>query len=454
MLSIVRISNQPGMQVAYPKLFLWVGFAVLTLMIASSYWTAQTIEQAIRNSATTSGMNVSAGLANAAAESLIIKDYALLEAVARQTLANNNVLSVLVVNTSDKILLNLKRNSVGSEPKLVFSETKLDRPENHAEKPIYEDTENTLIFWYPINRGARIGWVRLEISKLESKNILSALSLNTLVALFVAFFVVLIFGIWKFRSYLFGIGLLNKDLFAKNIQKEREIISSHLMLMDVLGKMVAKRDSDTGLHNSRVTYIAIRIAEELKQEQGEMQALIAGSFLHDIGKVAIPDAILLKPSGFTEEEWITMKSHVFHGEQLVQNIGWLNIAYEVVAAHHEKWDGTGYPRGLREDSIPISARIFMIADVFDALCSERPYKKAFTYEESMKIIHKDANSHFDPYVVSVFSIISKDIYELLFKRSDVEVEKILKEKIDQFFFSDTKSTIDPLHKTENQSVQF
>lgn len=405
-------------------------------MIASSFWTARTIDQAVRNSATVSGVNISEGLSNAAAESLITKDYALLEAIARQTLANGNVSSVLIVNATDKILLNLKRDAVGSEPKLDFSDTKLDRPKTHFGKSLYENTQNSLIFWSPINRGIHVGWVRVEISKQESEKILSALSLNGLFALFLTLFVVLIFGIWKLRSYLFSVGFLNKELFSKNAQKEREIISSHLMLMDVLGKMVAKRDSDTGLHNSRVTYISIRIAEELEYEQDKMQSLIAGSFLHDIGKIAIPDAILLKPAGFTEEEWVIMKSHVFHGEQLVQNIGWLNIAYDVVAGHHEKWDGSGYPRELSGEDIPLSARIFMVADVFDALCSERPYKRAFTYEESMEIIHKGANSHFDPHVVAVFSAISKEIYDALFDSDERNVEKMLKEKIHQFFYKD------------------
>jgi HD-GYP domain-containing protein (c-di-GMP phosphodiesterase class II) len=213
---------------------------------------------------------------------------------------------------------------------------------------------------------------------------------------------------------------LNKDLFAKNVQKEREIISSHLMLMDVLGKMVAKRDSDTGVHNSRVTYMAVRIAEELEHEQDEMQSLIAGSFLHDIGKVAIPDGILLKPAGFTEEEWVTMKSHVFHGEQLVQNIGWLNIAYDVVAGHHEKWDGSGYPDGLKGEAIPLSARLMALADVFDALTTRRVYKPAFAHEEARRIILEDRGRHFDPVLVDIFEERFDEFREIALRYVDQE----------------------------------
>lgn len=431
----MRTSDSVNLPVAYPKLLFWVGLAALVLMLASSLWTAHTINQVVSKSATASGINISEGLANAAAESLILKDYASLEGVTRQTLTNNNVLSVIIVNTADKVLLNLKRDAVGEEPKFDFAPIKLVRPQSNSSKSFYENTENSLIFWSPINRGVNIGWVRLEISELESKNILSALSLNGLIALFSTFFVVLIFCIWMLRSYLFRVGFLNKELSSRNAEKEREIISSHLLLMDILGRMIAKRDSNTGAHNSRVTYLSVRIAEALKLEQDQMESLIAGSFLHDIGKVAIPDAILLKPGGFIEEEWTTMKSHVFHGEQLVQNIGWLNIAYDVVASHHEKWDGSGYPRQLSGNDIPISARIFMVADVFDALCSERPYKKAFTYEESMEVIYKGANSHFDPHVVNIFSTISREIYDLLFNSTDHEVEKMLKEKINKFFYT-------------------
>ena len=433
----MKASDPSDSEVVFPKLLFWAGIAVLILLVVSSYWTTYTINQTIRNSATTSGINISEGLANAVAESIITKDYGLMEGIALQTLANKNILSVYIVDANDRILLHFKRGMVGSEPKLDFSGAKLDIPQGQSGNAFYESDKDFLVFWSSIDRGIHMGWVRIEISKLESEKIISALILNSLIALFLIFFVVLLFGVWKFRGYLLQIGFLNKKLSAKNVQKERQVISSHLMLMDTLGKMVAKRDSDTGLHNSRVTYIAVRIAEEMEHERDAMKTLIVGSFLHDIGKVAIPDAILLKPSGFTEEEWEIMKSHVFHGEQLVRDIGWLSDAHEIVANHHEKWDGSGYPKKTSGNNIPISARIFMVADSFDALCSERPYKKAFTYEESMEIIHKGANSHFDPKVVASFSVISQEIYDLLFCNNQFNVEGILKEKINEFFYNNS-----------------
>jgi HD-GYP domain-containing protein (c-di-GMP phosphodiesterase class II) len=146
-------------------------------------------------------------------------------------------------------------------------------------------------------------------------------------------------------------------------------------MMEALGRAIAKRDSDTGAHNYRVAWIAARIAERLGLSGSAMQALIAGSFLHDVGKIGIPDAILLKPGRLDEQEMDTMRTHVAQGEEIVTGMGWLDGAQAVVAAHHEKWNGSGYPRGLAGEAIPLAARIFAVADVFDALCSKRPYKE-------------------------------------------------------------------------------
>ncbi len=207
------------------------------------------------------------------------------------------------------------------------------------------------------------------------------------------------------------------------------------MMMEALGQMVAKRDSETGAHNYRVTYVAIRIAEEMGYAGTAMQSLIAGSFLHDIGKVAIPDSILLKPGALSDAEWEIMKTHVTHGEQMVIHIGWLSKAQEIVANHHEKWDGTGYPKGVSGSDIPMSSRIFMVADSFDALCSERPYKKVFDYETSMNIIYQETETHFDPQVVHIFSSISKEIYEELARLSPTEIKELVASRVDLFFYN-------------------
>lgn len=144
-------------------------------------------------------------------------------------------------------------------------------------------------------------------------------------------------------------------LSADNERKAREVLDSHISMMEALGRAIAKRDSDTGAHNYLVAWIASRIAECMGLSGSNMQALIAGSFLHDVGKIGIPDAILLKPGKLDEAEWSVMRTHVEQGDEIVTGMGWLDGAHAVVAAHHEKWNGSGYPCGLAGEAIPLSA---------------------------------------------------------------------------------------------------
>jgi len=204
-------------------------------------------------------------------------------------------------------------------------------------------------------------------------------------------------------------------------------------MMEALGRAIGKRDSDTGAHNFRVAWIASRIAERLGLRDGPMQSLIAGSFLHDIGKIAVPDAILHKPGELDAAEQIIMHEHVTQGEEIVTGIGWLDEAKAIVASHHEKWDGTGYPRQLSGEAIPLAARIFAVADVFDALCSRRPYKEAMTFEAAMSILEKDAGSHFDPKVMAAFQPISREIYDCLASASDEDAKRKLEAVVRQYF---------------------
>ncbi|NMF91409.1 HD-GYP domain-containing protein [Aromatoleum petrolei] len=202
-------------------------------------------------------------------------------------------------------------------------------------------------------------------------------------------------------------------LSADNERKAREILDSHLSLMEALGRAVGKRDSDTGDHNFRVAWMAARIGERLGLSDRAMQSLIVGAFLHDIGKISIPDAILHKPDRLDSGESEIMRTHVAQGEEIVSHIGWLDEAKAIVAAHHEKWDGSGYPRQLAGDAIPLSARIFAVADVFDSLCSKRPYKEALDFDAAMSIMDRDTGRHFDPRVMSVFRPIAWDLFEAL-----------------------------------------
>jgi HD-GYP domain-containing protein (c-di-GMP phosphodiesterase class II) len=167
-----------------------------------------------------------------------------------------------------------------------------------------------------------------------------------------------------------------------------------------------------------------------------MQSLIIGSFLHDVGKVGIPDAILRKPASLNAEESEIMHSHVAQGEDIVSDIDWLNEARDVVAAHHEKWDGSGYPRKLAGETIPLAARIFAVADVFDALCSRRPYKEPMSFEDAMGILEAETGSHFDPRVMAAFRPIARDVFNCVSKANEKDVRRLLEERIRTHFTSD------------------
>lgn len=218
-------------------------------------------------------------------------------------------------------------------------------------------------------------------------------------------------------------------LSSDNERKAHEILESHISMMEALGRAVAKRDSDTGAHNFRVTWIAALIGESLGLRGKAMQSLIVGSFLHDIGKISIPDAILRKPGELNPDEFEIMHTHVIQGEEIVAGIGWLEDAKDIVAFHHEKWDGSGYPRRLAGDAIPLSARIFAVADVFDALCSRRPYKAPMTFENAMSILERDSGSHFDPGVINAFRPISREIFIRLAECNEKEVKRLMEERV-------------------------
>lgn len=218
-------------------------------------------------------------------------------------------------------------------------------------------------------------------------------------------------------------------LSADNERKTREILDSHLSMMEALGRAIAKRDSDTGAHNFRVAWIATRIAERLGLRERAIQSLIVGSFLHDVGKISIPDAILLKPGALDARETEIMHTHVAHGEEIVTGIGWLDEAVAVVAAHHEKWDGSGYPRRLSGDGIPLPARIFAVADAFDALCSRRPYKEAMGFDTTMSILQSDTAKHFDPEVMAAFTPIAREIFERLAAAGEDDTRRLLEERV-------------------------
>ncbi|HEB56858.1 MAG TPA: HD-GYP domain-containing protein [Gammaproteobacteria bacterium] len=213
------------------------------------------------------------------------------------------------------------------------------------------------------------------------------------------------------------------------------LLNANLEMLEVLGATIAKRDSDTDAHNYRVTIYAVSLAEAINLNKKDIKSLIKGSFLHDIGKIGIRDNILLKPGKLDQEEFSIMKEHVIHGLDIIHKSDWLQDAEDVVGGHHEKYDGRGYPRGLAAEAIPLKARIFAIADVFDALTSSRPYKEPFSFEKTMHILEQDKGTHFDPELVDRFSHIAADLYHKFSGRDDAGLRNQLHILTNRYFHS-------------------
>lgn len=223
-------------------------------------------------------------------------------------------------------------------------------------------------------------------------------------------------------------------LNREQIRQSKAITQGNIDMLLTLGKTISLRDSDTGAHNYRVTWLAAELAEASSEPNINMKALILGSYLHDIGKIAIADAILLKPGKLDDDEMEVMRGHVLEGKNMVNGIDWLKDAMDVIEGHHEKWDGSGYPHGLEGDTIPKIARIFAIADVFDALCSERPYKQPFSYDKALSIIKEGKGSHFDPALVNVFERISKALHQKIFSLDEDGCRELMLEKVRKYLF--------------------
>jgi putative nucleotidyltransferase with HDIG domain len=177
------------------------------------------------------------------------------------------------------------------------------------------------------------------------------------------------------------------------------------------------RDQETHGHSERVVTYSLRLGREYGLSRDVMKALEFGSLLHDIGKIGVPDLILRKPGKLTEEEWVLMREHPMHGQQILRGIEFLQGAARVVAQHHEKWDGSGYPLGLREEEIDVNARIFAVADAFDAITSDRVYRRGKSYEAAAQELDDWAGRQFDPKVVEAFHRVPKDDWAELHRQS-------------------------------------
>ena len=222
---------------------------------------------------------------------------------------------------------------------------------------------------------------------------------------------------------------LNRDV----LRFSHEVLRGNLEMASVLGAAIAKRDSDTGDHNFRVTLYAVALGEAVGLPPTRMRQLILGAFLHDVGKIGISDNILLKPGRLTAEEFATMRTHVALGVDIIEQSTWLQGAREVIEGHHEKFDGSGYLRGLKGEEIPLTARIFAIVDVFDALTSRRPYKAPMPLEETLAIIQHDAGSHFDPVLVALFMAIAPGLYAEIGQAGESQLQTRMREQAMHYF---------------------
>jgi putative nucleotidyltransferase with HDIG domain len=183
--------------------------------------------------------------------------------------------------------------------------------------------------------------------------------------------------------------------------------------LGALGAAIDLRDSETGEHSRRVCLYSIEIAKALLVPEKDIATIARGACLHDIGKLAIPDGILLKPGPLTPEERRTMQTHTTIGYRLVKRITFLADAAEIVLSHHERYDGNGYPNGLRQDRIPLGARIFSVADTVDAMTSNRPYRRALPFQDAFEEIQGEAGQKYDPAVAEAFLETPRTIWDAI-----------------------------------------
>ncbi len=181
-----------------------------------------------------------------------------------------------------------------------------------------------------------------------------------------------------------------------------DLLSAYDATLEGWAHALDLRDRETEGHSQRVTEMTIRLARAMGMDEAELIHVKRGALLHDIGKMGLPDHILFKPGKLNEEEWCTMRLHPVFAYEMLSKIAFLKPALDIPYCHHEKWDGTGYPRGLRGEQIPLAARLFAVADVWDALRSDRIYRKAWTVTQAEAYIRVEAGSHFDPQVVPIF----------------------------------------------------
>ena len=217
------------------------------------------------------------------------------------------------------------------------------------------------------------------------------------------------------------------------LRLRRMELEYNIRMAQSLGHASTLRDHETGAHNIRVAYLASMFGVAWGLDKTQMRSLMKGAFLHDIGKIGIPDSILLKSGTHDEQERVVMQKHPELGRELISEMPWFKDAVPVILHHHERFDGSGYPHGLAGTDIPVTARLFAVIDVFDALLSSRPYKRALSLEETLSVIRNGSGSHFDPSVAALFLRLAPDFFAAISEQTETELENLLTERRRQVF---------------------
>jgi putative nucleotidyltransferase with HDIG domain len=210
-----------------------------------------------------------------------------------------------------------------------------------------------------------------------------------------------------------AIAINNANLFQKLEKTNEHLVQAYDQTLEGWARALDYRDRETEGHSRRVTDGTLMLAKFMGLPEDKTLDIRRGALLHDIGKMAIPDAILLKAGPLEPKEWDIMRKHPDYSYDMLRQIDYLRHALDIPRSHHEKWDGSGYPKGIKGEEIPLAARIFTVVDVWDALRSDRPYRKGWTTERTLQYIRKQSGKAFDPAVVEAFTALLKEHPEAL-----------------------------------------
>lgn len=342
-----------------------------------------------------------------------------------QELVNRRQLIQLVITSTDgEEIFSFQQSGTERKP---LPWTELNAPLEEGEMKydlIREDSRYVLPFsvYHPVRKDKAV--IVSGVLPLED-NFAGLIETVTMVAVSVVMITAALIALAVFPLIYHG--------YKKSEQDRKQLQHSYLAMFETLGRAIAKRDNQTNKHNLRVTYYAMRLGEQIGLETESIRTLLLGAFLHDLGKIATPDTILLKPGGLDAGERKIMEAHVLHGLEIIADIEWLARAKAVIASHHEHFDGSGYPVGLQGTNIPVEARIFAVVDVFDALTSERPYKSIISVENALAQLKEDSNAHFDAKIVKVFVPIAKDLYTEIVDLSEQRLQNLLQQAASRHF---------------------